>query len=150
MTRGTTRATFRAGRHVLVLAAVALGTAWSFSYVVWAAPQWQIPGAAIGEHSPVRPDDAVLKRGRALFADACARCHGPQGKGNGPEGDPDHPPGNLTDPTRAADNPDGVMFYKIWNGRKAPSMPAFKSQMTKDDVWTVIAYVKTLRAAPAE
>jgi mono/diheme cytochrome c family protein len=42
-------------------------------------------------------------------------------------------------------NPEGVVFYKIWNGRKDPDMPAFKSQMTKDEAWAVVAYAISLR-----
>jgi len=45
----------------------------------------------------------------------------------------------------AARNPDGVMFYKIWNGRANPKMPAMKTDITRADVWTLIHYVKTLR-----
>ena len=45
----------------------------------------------------------------------------------------------------AARNPGGVMFYKIWNGRAKPMMPAMKSDITRADVWTLIQYVKTLR-----
>jgi mono/diheme cytochrome c family protein len=41
-----------------------------------------------------------------------------------------------------------VLFYKIWNGRTQPTMPAFKGQLTRDEVWAVVAYVKTLRKAP--
>ena len=37
------------------------------------------------------------------------------------------------------------MFYKIWNGRRDPKMPAFKTDISREDVWTVIQYVKTLR-----
>ena len=38
------------------------------------------------------------------------------------------------------------MFYKIWNGRKSPKMPAQKTEgLTKDDVWTVIHYAKSFR-----
>jgi hypothetical protein len=37
------------------------------------------------------------------------------------------------------------MFYRIWNGRKNPKMPAFKSELTRDEVWTVIQYAKSLR-----
>jgi mono/diheme cytochrome c family protein len=40
-------------------------------------------------------------------------------------------------------NPDGVMFYKIWNGRHDPRMPAFKSEMTKEEVWEVVTYITT-------
>jgi len=31
-------------------------------------------------------------------------------------------------------NPDGVLFYKIWNGRTQPTMPAYKDRLSKDDV----------------
>ena len=54
-------------------------------------------------------------------------------------------PADLTLAARASANPDGVLFYKVWNGRSRPKMPAFKSQLTKDDVWAVVEYVKTLR-----
>jgi len=61
--------------------------------------------------------------------------------------DADRPAGNFTDRMRVAFNPDGVMFYKVWNGRStAPKMPSFKSEgFSKDDVWTVIRFVNTLR-----
>jgi hypothetical protein len=45
----------------------------------------------------------------------------------------------------AARNPDGVMFYRIWNGRAKPKMPAMKADLTRTDVWTIVQYVKTLR-----
>jgi hypothetical protein len=67
------------------------------------------------------------------------------GSGHGPEADPDHPPADLTDARRASRNPDGVMFYKIWNGRAKPKMPPMKTDISRIDVWRVIHYVKTLR-----
>ena len=87
----------------------------------------------------------VLKKGADLYKSKCQRCHGPKGKGDGPDADPDSPPEDLTNPARASRNPDGVMFYKVWNGRKEPKMPAFKADMSKTDVWTVITYIKTFR-----
>jgi CubicO group peptidase (beta-lactamase class C family) len=30
------------------------------------------------------------------------------------------------------------MFYKIWNGRSKPKMPPFKTDISREDVWTVI------------
>jgi mono/diheme cytochrome c family protein len=52
---------------------------------------------------------------------------------------------DLTNPRRAARNPDGTVFYKVWNGRKSPKMPAFKDELTKDQVWQIVAYAQTLR-----
>lgn len=106
---------------------------------------WQIPPNAASETSPVASTDAAIAKGKDLYKSKCQRCHGPGGKGDGPEADPDHRPEDLTDPARAARNPDGVMFYKVWNGRKKPKMPAYSMELSRDEVWTVVAYVKALR-----
>ena len=106
---------------------------------------WQIPEGAERERNPVPVDAAVIASGQRLYRSKCQRCHGLDGTGSGPDADSDHPPGDLTDAGRAARNPDGVMFYKIWNGRTKPKMPAMKAEIDPIDVWTVIHYVKTLR-----
>jgi mono/diheme cytochrome c family protein len=106
---------------------------------------WTIPQGAAREPNPIAVSPQVLAKGKDIFKSKCQKCHGPAGKGNGPDADPKHKPGDLSDASRATRNPDGVMFYKIWNGRKEPKMPAFKSEMSKDDAWTVIHYAKTLR-----
>ena len=106
---------------------------------------WQIPATAGAEVNPVSVTDKVLAKGKDLFKSKCQRCHGLAGKGNGPDADPKHKPGDLSDSHRAVRNPDGVMFYKAWNGRANPKMPAFKSELSREDIWTVIQYVKTLR-----
>jgi mono/diheme cytochrome c family protein len=106
---------------------------------------WQIPLDAAGEKSPLAVDDKVLASGHEIFKAKCQRCHGPEGRGDGPDADMDHMPGDLTDSTRAEKNPDGILFYKVWNGRRKPKMPAFKTEMTREEVWTVVEYVKTLR-----
>jgi len=36
------------------------------------------------------------------------------------------------------------LYYKIMNGHP-PAMPAFKSKLTKNDAWTLVEYVKSLR-----
>jgi mono/diheme cytochrome c family protein len=104
---------------------------------------WNIPQDAVALKSPPSAAAAAMKTGRSIFASRCAKCHGADGRGSGPSSDPKHPAANLTDPSRAEPNPDGVLFYKIWNGG-AP-MPAFKSSLEKDEVWAVVEYVKTLR-----
>ena len=110
-----------------------------------ASEGWQIPEGAAAQTYPVPARPATVTEGKALFKSKCQRCHGVSGTGGGPDADPDHPPSDLTDGTRAARNPDGVMFYKIWNGRVRPKMPAFKMDLSREDVWTVIQYIKTLR-----
>ena len=106
---------------------------------------WQIPQNAGSEVNPVPGGEATIAKGQALYKSKCQRCHGVSGKGDGPDADPDHMPDDLTDPARAARNPDGVVFYKVWNGRRKPKMPAFSTDLSREDVWTIVHYVKTLR-----
>ena len=106
---------------------------------------WQIPEGAAMELNPEPLNAAVLAKGQRLFKSKCQRCHGADGAGHGPEVDPNHAAGDLTDGHRAPRNPDGVMFYKVWNGRAKPTMPAMKTDIPRADVWALIHYVKTLR-----
>jgi mono/diheme cytochrome c family protein len=111
------------------------------------AQEWEIPRGAATTKSPLSPTPTLLGKGKALYNRHCVKCHGPDGKGDGPDKTNDlaHPPADLTSTFRATFNPEGVMFYKIWNGRGQPTMPAFKTQLTDRDVWTIVEYVKTLR-----
>jgi mono/diheme cytochrome c family protein len=107
---------------------------------------WQIPPEADTVKSPLTVDEKVLASGKAVFKDKCERCHGPGGLGDGPDADPDAMGDmDLTVAKRAARNPDGVVFYKVMNGRRKPKMPAFKEELTQDQVWAVVAYAQSLR-----
>jgi len=108
---------------------------------------WTIPPDADKETNPVAGDAKAIEAGKQLFNKSCKRCHGPAGKGDGPDADPDNQQDmDLTLARRAARNPDGVVFYKAWNGRAKPKMPAFKNDLSKEQVWQIVSYVQTLRA----
>lgn len=111
------------------------------------AQSWEIPAGASSETSPLASTPAVLAKGSSLYLTHCGRCHGKDAKGDGPDktNDSAHRPPDLTSQRRAAINTDGVMFYKIWNGREQPTMPAFRTKLSKDDVWSIVEYVKSLR-----
>jgi mono/diheme cytochrome c family protein len=107
---------------------------------------WRLPPDAADTKNPLTVDPKVLATGRAVFKDKCTKCHGPGGLGDGPDADPDAMEDmDLTNPKRADRNPDGVVFYKLWNGRGKPKMPAFKEELTEQQAWSVVAYVQTLR-----
>jgi copper transport protein len=106
---------------------------------------WTIPADAPTIHNPNRVSRAVTNYGRTLYGRHCRACHGPLGKGDGTQASPDHFPGDLTDPGRTAENPDGVLYYKIWNGSRMPPMPAFREKLTREETWAVVEYIKTLR-----
>jgi mono/diheme cytochrome c family protein len=108
---------------------------------------WTVPPGAADEKSPLTVNDSVVAAGKKLYGNKCKRCHGPEGKGDGPDADPAHANDmNLTLATRAQRNADGVVFYKIWNGRATPKMPKFSEEISKDQAWAIVAYVQTLRA----
>ena len=107
---------------------------------------WNLPADADATRSPLTVDDKVLSIGKMVYTDKCQKCHGPKGLGDGPDADPDHAEDmNLTNPKRAERNADGVVFYKVLNGRRSPKMPAFKDQLSTEQIWSVVAYVQTLR-----
>ena len=109
---------------------------------------WILPPEADKEKNPFAGDAKAIEAGKQLYKKTCEKCHGPGGKGDGPDADPDHMQDmDLTTARRAARNPDGVVFYKIWNGRKSPKMPAQKDELTKDQVWQIVAYTQTLRSS---
>src|SRR3982751_2488159 len=69
---------------------------------------WTIPEGGKDEKSPLKVNDAVLKKGKALFGTNCQKCHGPLGKGDGPDS---KDAADLTDEFRTELNPDGVLYY---------------------------------------
>lgn len=107
---------------------------------------WTLPPEADTTKNPLTVDAKILATGKSIYKDKCQKCHGATGKGDGPDADPDAQEDmDLTRASRAAKNPDGVVFFKAWNGRKKPKMPAFKDELTKEQLWAVVAYVQTLR-----
>ena len=107
---------------------------------------WTLPPEAETTKNPLPVDAKLLATGKSIFKEKCQKCHGATGKGDGPDADPDAQEDmDLTRANRAVKNPDGVVFYKVFNGRKKPKMPAQKDDLTKEQIWSVVAYVQTLR-----
>jgi mono/diheme cytochrome c family protein len=131
------------------LGAFAVAVGFLVPFLAGAAPAaqyagWTIPEGAKNEKSPLTASADTLKKGKSLFTSNCQKCHGPLGKGDGPDSDKARPAADLTDEFRFDINPDGVLYYKIMNGRP-PDMPAFKSSLSRDEAWALVEYVKSLR-----
>jgi mono/diheme cytochrome c family protein len=110
------------------------------------ASGWILPPDAEETKNPFPVDAKILASGKAIFKDKCQRCHGPGGLGDGPDADPDHQEDmDLTNPKRIERNSDGVVFYKVSNGRRRPKMPAFKEELSTEQIWAVVAYTQSLR-----
>ncbi|HEX9501030.1 MAG TPA: cytochrome c [Thermoanaerobaculia bacterium] len=85
----------------------------------------------------------VMNRGQERFNIFCSECHGKIGDGNGmiPSRGYRRPPSYHTDILRAAKN--GHFFDVITNGFGA--MPSYAGQVTVNDRWAIIAYVRALQ-----
>jgi len=122
------------------LAFSAVACVFVFAAIVFAQSGWTIPPDAANEKNPLTLSPKVIEEGRDQYGLHCEKCHGKKGLGDGPDvdrRDRRNKPANLA----MSRNPDGVMFYKIWNGRHDPRMPAFKSEMTREEVWQTIPYI---------
>lgn len=78
---------------------------------------------------------ADLAAGRNLFAENCAACHGPEGKGNRELGAP-----NLTDAIWLYGSDRQDIIDAIWNGRGA-SMPGWADRLDDITIKSLSVYV---------
>jgi mono/diheme cytochrome c family protein len=92
--------------------------------------------------NPVPFTKKSIAQGRNLFARNCTGCHGPDGKAMV---DVVADATDLTDPKGFRDgSTDGEIYRSIRDGASS-SMPAFKSQISKDeDLWHLVNYIHNL------
>ncbi len=83
-----------------------------------------------------------LARGQYIFSNYCVACHGATGAGDGPIIPKyPNPPAYQTEKSKTL--PDGTMFHVITLGRN--NMPAHAAQVSADDRWKVILYIRKLQ-----
>ncbi len=150
------------GVELLVSALVAGGYAvWAFrrrSRVIrWAAPLAAfalIAGAGLTVQgvralavstvqNPIPPSAASIDRGRDIYVQNCAVCHGINGRGDGPAGLSLVPRPSDFRVHLAAGHTDAQLFDWISNGFPGTAMPAWRDTLSEEDRWHVINYIKT-------
>jgi hypothetical protein len=96
--------------------------------------------------SPVPVSMELLTKGQAKFGTYCTPCHDKVGMGQGivPTRVPTWQPSNLME-DRVVQFADGEIFNVITNGRR--TMPAYKYQVSVEDRWAIIAYLRVLQRA---
>ncbi len=98
---------------------------------------------------------ADLTAAASSYSDACAKCHGPAGKGDGPKAaelkDKEGKLiscGDLSDCAQMAKVADDAMFKELKEGGaavgKSKFMIAYGDAMEDDDIKALVAYVRTL------
>lgn len=88
------------------------------------------------EHSVVH---AAGPDGHGIFKDHCAGCHGDDGKGISTVGTPD-----FTDHKIQASLTDEEIIDTITNGKKGTIMPAWKGQLSTQEISAVAEFVRSL------
>lgn len=104
--------------------------------------EWIAPAAAGMVKNPVASNEQSIDAGKVIYTKNCYDCHGKKGKGDGPKsGDLDKSPKDFTKELFQKQT-DGTIFWKITEGRKP--MASFKKDLTEEQRWQVINYVRTL------
>lgn len=113
--------------------------------------------AGLEVHSPIPLTKGTVEAGKVIYGKFCVHCHGETGMGDGAvvtKGG-HAPPNAYNGPLKTL--PEGKMFHTLTYGKGM--MGSHASQLTKEERWTVIQYVKFLQndgkmpgegAAPAD
>jgi thiosulfate dehydrogenase len=85
-------------------------------------------------------------RGRALFLEHCALCHGERGDGRGVRSEGlSQPPRDFTSASWRQSTSPRRVFFAIREGRAGTPMPQWKS-LSVQDAWDMTAYVLSIGA----
>lgn len=100
--------------------------------------------------NPLAGDAAAINAGKAIYEENCLECHGPELKGDiGPSLVDNvylYQPGDLADDDYFELVYNGTDEGKMEEGRVMKGgMPPFMEVLTKDEIWSVIAYVRSLQ-----
>lgn len=103
------------------------------------AHEWMAPEDEGKRPNPVASDMKSLERGKIIYLENCAACHGEKIDGlKAAETELDTDSPNLK--KRLLTHTDGDFFWKIQNGRG--DMPSFKEDFTEEQTWDVINYIR--------
>lgn len=86
--------------------------------------------------------------GREIYANTCIRCHGIDGKGA--QGIKLVPPPADLGSSAVQNRLDGTLFKRIHEGKPNTAMGAWKHALSDDEIWDVLAYVRTLGVGSEE
>ena len=103
------------------------------------ALSWLLAGRASPEVS-----GHDTQKGKAVYEERCAVCHGLQGKGDGPEAPFLSPrPASLVSAGTSAKS-DRELLNTIAKGKPRTAMPGWEDKLTDDELKNVLAYIRSL------
>ena len=97
--------------------------------------------------NPFPPTAESIAAGDATYVQHCQACHGASGLGDGPAGAGlDPPPADLV--YHVPLHPDSELFMAIDEGKAGTAMPAFSDQLSEEQIWHLVNYLRTLAEDP--
>jgi mono/diheme cytochrome c family protein len=114
-------------------------------------PLWIALGLAFTLSARVNAADDSVSQGAKIFAANCARCHGKQGKGDGPDLvklQSAVSPDDWTDQQSNQELTDSFIISMITKGGEANGksriMPAFGNKLNTQQVHNLLAFIRSL------
>jgi len=87
-------------------------------------------------------------KGRPIYEKYCLLCHGPQGLGDGPQGQLMKPPAtNLRSP-QSKSKPDATLLKTIKDGHPNSAMTKWAGTLSDEEMRNVLAYIRQLSGGP--
>lgn len=122
------------------MAALALGLAYTVAPNIPTPP---VPLTARFAPNPVPDTPETIAAGAATYAQRCAICHGPRGKGDGPAAFTLRPrPVDLT--VHVPQHAPGEVHYWISAGIPGTAMPAWKDDLSDAQRWEIVRFLFAL------
>lgn len=126
------------------------------AYVKHFSTRWSKEKSGAPIQIPPEPQVTAerIKAGQAIFQKVeCWKCHGVEGRGNGPSADTltddqNRPikPFNFHDSTRFKCGETDQDLYRIFmTGLDGTPMPSFMDNLKPDDAWDLVMYLRTLQ-----
>lgn len=94
-------------------------------------------------------NDPSIQRGKVVYKNTCAICHGERGEGavHAPSGTT-RPPRDFASPKARAELTRKVMIDAVTHGRSGTSMVSFRDQLPKKDIEAVVDYISAVLMVP--
>ena len=125
----------------VVLVVTACGGNSSSSNTASGTPE-TIPPEFAGKTNPF--DANAAADGAKVFQSNCTACHGETGAGDGVVSQSlDPKPANLA--LVSQQSADDYLFWRISAGKPGTSMVAWRGILTEEQVWQVVAFLRTLK-----
>lgn len=106
-----------------------------------------VAGADETPTNPFPPSAESIAVGQELYVEQCQTCHGASGLGDGSGGAGlEPPPADLV--YHVPLHPDDELFTTIVEGKASTAMPAFGEQLSEEQIWHLINYLRTLADGP--